>query len=150
MRSITLYSSSYWSRRLFCLAVENSALSFLSFFMYMTLFFSVGKKKAPPTPLHRGLFTIHPLTNQTVRDWLIATRVGVNDPNPSHTQTLSIFRDLRNYSCQNQFIIPFTHRAGGRVKILNSSWIQSVRRFPGSWLPLTSFSYFTCCHYLTD
>ena len=101
--------------------------------MYLVACFLVWGKKDPPTPLHLDVCTIHRLTNQSVT-WLIDcySWVGVNDPNRSCTQMPSIFTGLRNYQCQNQFIIHFTHRSGGRVKILNLSWIQSVCRFPVS------------------
>ena len=101
--------------------------------MYLVTCFLVWGKKDPPTPLHLDVCTIHRLTNQSVT-WLIDcySWVGVNDPNHSCTQMPSIFTGLRNYQCQNQFIIHFTHRSGGRVKILNLSWIQSVCRFPVS------------------
>ena len=104
------------------LSQENSALSFLSCYV-PELIFLCGGKKTPP-PLQLGVCTIHWMTDQSVT-WLIDCyrRVGVKDPNNSSTQTLSAFTVLRNYKCENQFIIPFTHRAGGRVKILNLSLI---------------------------
>ena len=121
--------------------------------MYLNLFFIVvwGKKDTPPppTPLHLGVCTIHQLTDQLVL-WLIDSyqRVGVNDPNCSRTQTPSVFTSLRNYRCQNQFIIPFTHGAGKKfwIRLKFSQFADS--RF--AQLPRTSFSCFTCRHYLTD
>ena len=90
--------------------------------MYLNLFFSVGEKQTPPpTRLHLGICTIHQLADQSVA-WLIDCyrRVGVNN----HLRTTpSIFTSLKNYQCQNQCIIPFTHRLGGRMKILHLSWI---------------------------
>ena len=110
--------------------------------MYLNLFFSVREKKTPP-PLHLGVCTIHLVA------WLIDCywRVGVNYPNCSRTQTPSVFTGLRNYWCQNQFIIPFTHRVGGQVKILNLSWIHSIRRFPVSLFAACFLQLFQCCHY---
>ena len=99
--------------------------------MYLNLFISVGEKRLPPTPLHLGVRTIHQLTDQSFT-WLIDCYwwVGVNDLDRSRSQMPAVFTGLRNYRCQNQFIIPFNHRAGGRVTILNLSWIQLVCRFP--------------------
>ena len=73
-------------------------------------------------------------------DWLIATSRWVNNPNRSCTQTTSVFTRLRNYRCQNQFITPFTHRVGG--------WVSQFADSRLARLPRTSFSYFTCHHYL--
>ena len=116
--------------------------------MIHELVFSVGGKKGfpPPTPLHLGICTIHRLTDQSVA-WLIdcIRRVGVNDLNHSCTQRPFVFTGRRNYWCQNQFIISFTHRAGGGF------WIHlKFSQFADTQLPRTSFSYFTCHHYLTD
>ena len=88
--------------------------------MNLSLFLVRGKKDSTPPPLHLGVSTIHQPTDLSVT-WLIDCylQVGVNDPTCSRTQMPSVFTGRRNYRYQNQFIIPCTHRAGGRLKILN-------------------------------
>ena len=103
--------------------------------MYLNLFFSVGKKDntpPPPTPLHICICKIHQLTDQAVT-WLIDyyRRVGDKDPNRSRTQTSCVFTSQRNYQCQNQLIIPFTHRAGGRVNIFEFVLNSVSSQIPG-------------------
>ena len=56
--------------------------------MYLNLFYSVGEKKTPPTPLHLGVCTIRQLTDQSVTLLIDCYRlVGVNDPDRSRMQT---------------------------------------------------------------
>ena len=129
-----LHVSSYFVWKVLDIVViilENSALSFLSCDV-PELVFSVGEKRLPPSPspvTSRGLY--NPSAGQPVGhmiDWLLPGGGG-NNPTCSRTQMSSVFTGLRNYRCQKQFIIPFTHRVGGRVKILKWSWIHLIRRF---------------------
>ena len=85
--------------------------------------------------LNLNVCTPHQLTKQLVT-WLIDCyqKVEVHGPVRSLAQTPSIFTSLRNYQCQNQFIIPCTHRVGGWVKlfefVLNSVSLQ-IPGLPG-------------------
>ena len=83
-----------------------------------TCFLVWGKKDTPPTLLHQGVCTIYQLTDQSVI-WLIYCylRVRVNVPDRSCTLMPSVFTSPGHYWCQNQFIIPFTHRAGEKFWI---------------------------------
>ena len=84
----------------------------------MNLFLVWGKKDSLPYPITSRCLYNQLADNPVSRDdWLTANSGwGVNDPNRSRTQTLSVFTGLRNYRCQNQFIIQIPGQVPGSIK----------------------------------
>ena len=139
-----------WYLSFFYCRVYGKFRSLLPLLPYTwTCFLVWREKRHPPTSLHLGFCTTCQLTNQSVTRLIDCyRRVVVNKPDRTDTQTPSLFTSLRNYQYQNQFIIPFAHRAGENFWIRLELSLCADSQF--ARLPHTSFSCFTCCHYLTD
>ena len=78
---------------------ENTPLSFCSYHVPEILVWGQKRRHTPPPPPHYISAFVQPISWPTSRshDWLIDCyrRVGVRDPDRSHTQTPSIFTSLR-------------------------------------------------------
>ena len=117
--------------------------------MIHELVFSVGEKRVPPpTPLHLGICiqSIGWPTSQW-RDWLIASGGWGLMTSITHANkglSYSLAEEITDVKISLLFLLPTGQGGGG-------FWIcLKFSQFAKTQLPRTSFSYFTCHHYLTD
>ena len=124
---------------------ENTALSFCSYHVPEILVWGQKRRHTPSPPHYISAF-VQPISWLTswAHDWLIDCyrRVGVRDPDRSHTQTPSIFTSLRITDVKSVLLFLLPTGWVGRQFFFYSAWIRRFPGFTGCCVPHSAV--FTC------